>query len=61
MMESLRFEEEKIIKNITNLFRPNEELNYTTIKDKRKFFRLEKETKEIKDRILTDIKNSFWV
>ena len=58
-MESLRFEEEKIIKNITNLFRPNEELNYTTIKDKRKFFRLEKETKEIKDRILTDIKNSF--
>ena len=58
-MKSLRFEEEKIIKNITNLFRPNEELNYTTIKDKRKFFRLEKETKEIKDRILTDIKNSF--
>ena len=58
-MESLRFEEEKIIKNITNLFRPNEELNYTTIKDKRKFFRLEKETKEIKDRIFTDIKNSF--
>ena len=58
-MESLRFEEEKIIKNITNLFRPNEELNYTTIKDKRKFFRLEKETKEIKDIILTDIKNSF--
>ena len=58
-MESLRFEEEKIIKNITNLFRSNEELNYTTIKDKRKFFRLEKETKEIKDRILTDIKNSF--
>ena len=58
-MESLRFEEEKIIKNITNLFRPNEELNYTTIKDKRKFFRLEKETTEIKDRILTDIKNSF--
>ena len=58
-MESLRFEEEKIIKNITNLFRPNEELNYTTIKDKRKFFRLEKETKEIKARILTDIKNSF--
>ena len=59
MMESLRFEEEKIIKNITNLFRPNEELNYTIIKDKRKLFRLEKETKEIKDRILTDIKNSF--
>ena len=58
-MESLRFEEEKIIKNITNLFRPNEELNYTTIKDKRKFFRLEKQTKEIKDRILTDIKNFF--
>ena len=58
-MESLRFEEEKIIKNITNLFRPNEELNYTIIKDKRKLFRLEKETKEIKDRILTDIKNSF--
>ena len=41
MMESLSFDEENIIKNITNLFR------------------LERETKEIKDRILKDIKNHF--
>ena len=31
----------------------------TTIKDKRNPFRLEKETKAIKDRILRDIKNLF--
>ena len=35
------------------------ELNYTAIKDIRSLFRLEKETKVIKDRILRDIKNLF--
>ena len=36
--------------------RPEEE---NIIKDKRNLFRLEKETKAIKDRILRDIKNLF--
>ena len=35
------------------------ELTYTTIKDIRNLFRLEKETKAIKDRILRYIKNLF--
>ena len=43
-------EEEKITKDIRNLFR---------MKDIRNFFRLEKETRAIKDRILGDIKNIF--
>ena len=42
-----------------NLFRLKKELNYTTIKDMRSLFRLEKETKAIKNRILRDIKNLF--
>ena len=33
--------------------------NYTAIKDTRNLFRLEKEIKAIKDRILRDIKNLF--
>ena len=53
-MESLRLEEENIIKDITNHFRLNKELNYTAIKDIKNLFRLEKETKAIKD-----IKNLF--
>ena len=58
-MEYLRSEEEKIIKNIRNLFRLKKELNDTAIKDIRKLFRLEKEIKGIKDRILRDIKIPF--
>ena len=58
-MENLRTQEEKIIKNIRNLFRLKNELNDTAIKDKTNLFRLEKETKAIKDRILRDIKNLF--
>ena len=42
-----------------NLFRLKQELNYTAIKDIRNLFRLEKETKAIKDRMLSDIKNLF--
>ena len=48
MMENPRPEEENIIKDIRNLFRLKEELNYTAIKDMRNLFRLEKETKAIK-------------
>ena len=55
-MENPRPEEEKIIKDIINLFRLK---NCTAIKDIRHLFRIEKETKAIKDRILTDIKNLF--
>ena len=58
-MENLNLEEENIIKDISHFFRLKEELNYTTIKDIRILFRLGKETKAIKDRILGDIKNIF--
>ena len=61
--KKLSLEEENIIKDIRNLFRLKNELNYTAIKDIRNvfrlirnLFRLEKETKEI---ILRDIKNIF--
>ena len=59
MIENLRSEEEKIIKDVRNLFRLKKELNYTAIKDIRNLFRQEKETKAIKDRILRDIKSIF--
>ena len=48
-----------MIKDIRNLFRLKKELNYTAIKDIGNRFRQQKETKEIKDRILRDIKNLF--
>ena len=57
MVEILGHEEQKIIKDIRNLFRVKE--NYTAIKDVRNLFTQEKETKETKDRILTDNKNLF--
>ena len=59
MMEHPRPEEEKIIKYIRNHFRLKRELDYTAIKDIRNLFRQKKETKEIKDRILRDIKNRY--
>ena len=58
-MESLSLEEENIIKDIRNLFRLKEELNYTAIKHIRNRFRLGKENKASKGRILRDIKNLF--
>ena len=58
-MESLRLEEENIIKDIRNLFRLKKELNYTAIKDLINLSTLEKEIKEIKDRIPRDINNLF--
>ena len=56
-MESLRLEEEKIIKEVRNLVRLEKELNQTAIKDIRNLSRQEIETKAIRDRILRDIKN----
>ena len=56
-MESLSLEEENIIKDIRNLFRLKQKLNYTAIKDIRNLFRLEKKSKVIKDRLTRDIKN----
>ena len=58
-MEDQRPEEENIIKDIPKLFRRKKELNYTAIKDIINPFRQKKETKEIKDRTLRDIKNLF--
>ena len=58
-MENWRPEEENIIKDIRNYFRPKKEQNYTAIKDVRKLFRLEQETKAINDRILRDVENLF--
>ena len=58
-MESLSPEEEKIVKDIRNLFRLKKEQNYTSIKDIRYLFTQEKETKAIKDRILRDINHHF--
>ena len=57
MVEILVHEEQKIIKYIRNLCRVKE--NYTAIKDIRNLFTQEKETKETKDRILTDNKTLF--
>ena len=45
-MENSRSEEEKIIKDIRNLFRLKEKQNVTTIKDIRNLFR--KKLKELK-------------
>ena len=58
-MESLSLEEEKITKDIRNLFRLKKELNCTAVKNIRKLFRTDTETKVIKDRILRDTKNLF--
>ena len=59
MMEDPEPEEEKIIKDIRNLFRLKNELNYTAVKDKRNLVRREKETKEFNCRILRDVENLF--
>ena len=58
-MEYPRHEEDKVIKDIRNLFRLKKELNYSAIIYIRNLFKLEKDTKAIKDRILRDIKNLF--
>ena len=58
-MEHPKLEEEKIIKDIKNLFRLNKEVNHTAVKDIRNLFRWEKETKGIKNRILGEILKIF--
>ena len=60
MMESLRLGEKNIIKDVINLFRLvklKKETTDTTIKDIRDLFRLK--NKEIKDRIIIDIRHVF--
>ena len=58
-MENPRSEEEKIIKDIRNLFQLKEKQNATAIEDIRNFFRLKKEVKGIKDIVLRNINNLF--
>ena len=57
MMKNPRFEEGKIIKDVRNLFSLKEKMNYIANQNKINLFRREIESKEIKDRILSDIKN----
>ena len=58
-MENPRSEEEKIIKDIRNLFRLKKEQNDTAIKDIRNLFRLKIEVEGIKDIVLRNTKNLF--
>ena len=58
-MENPRYEEEKTIKVLRNLFRLKKEQNDTAIKDIRNLFRLKKEIKGIKDTVLRNVKNLF--
>ena len=60
-MKSVCLEEENIITHIRILFRLRKEQNYNASKDIRNLYSQEKETKVIKDRILRDVKNLFWV
>ena len=48
MMENPRSKEEKIIKDIRNLFRLKKEQNHTAIKDTRNLFRLKKKLMELR-------------
>ena len=59
MMESSSLEEEKIIKDVRNLFRLKKQIDDTAIKDIRNLFRLKKGNKVIKGRVLRDIRNRF--
>ena len=58
-MKNSRSEEEKIIKDIRNIFRLQIEQNDTAMKDIRNLFRLKKEVEGVKDIKLRNIKNSF--
>ena len=59
MMKNQRPKEEKIIKDIRNLFRLKKEQNDTAIKGVTNLFRLRQEVKGIKDIVLRNIKNLF--
>ena len=58
-MESSSLEEEKIIKDVRNLFRLKKQIDDTAFKDIRNLFRLKKGNKVIKGRVLRDIRNRF--
>ena len=58
-MKNPRSEEEKILKDIRNLFRRKKEQNDTAIKDIRNLFRLKTNVKGIKGIVLRNIKNLF--
>ena len=53
MITSFSLEKENMIKDTRNLFRLKIEINYTAVKDIKNLFGLEKETKAIKDQILS--------
>ena len=59
MVESSSIVEEKIIKDVRNLFRLKKQIDDTAIKDIRNLFRLKKGNKVIKGRVLRDIRNRF--
>ena len=59
MVKNPRPEEEKITKDIKNIFRLKKELNDNPIRDITNLFKQEKKTKAIKYRILWHIKNLF--
>ena len=52
-------EKKNITKDISNVFRLRKELYYTAIKYIRNLFRLAKEPKVIKDRLLRDVRDRF--
>ena len=56
-MKNPRSEEEKIIKNVRNIFRLKKKQNDSAIKYIRNTFRLKKEVKGIKDVVLRNINN----
>ena len=56
MMKDRRPEEKNIIKDIRNLFRIKKEQDYSASTDIGNLFKLGKDTKAIKDRILRDVK-----
>ena len=56
MTENPTSKQEKMIEDIRTLSKLKKEQNYTAIKDIKKLFKLEEETKAIKDRILRGIK-----
>ena len=56
-MKNPRSEEEKIIKNVRNVFRLKKKQNDSAIKYIRNTFRLKKEVKGIKDLVLGNVNN----
>ena len=59
IMETLGLKEENIIKDIRNLFRLKQELNYTAIKDIRKLLEKKKKLYQLKMEYL-EILRVFW-